>query len=289
MQPRIPGEPLGILAGGGRLPHLVAAAAASHGWTPYIIALGDGRSEDWQGFHHRDYAWGRVGNAIAEMKARGIVRMVLCGTISVRPDFRSIFPSLATLRILPDVLRIVRGGDDSVLRAVTRFLERRGFEALAVHDIAPELLMPDGLLTGRGPTAADEAALERAMDAVRFLGRQDIGQAVVASADRVIALEAIEGTRAMLQRVADLRQGGKIGRTERCVLVKSVKPQQDLRFDLPSIGASTMEEAGRAGLTGIGLSAGHAILIDADAVLAAAGKHGLFLTGLSAERLLEGA
>lgn len=279
IRPRTAGEPLGIVAGGGELPKIVARSAAASGWRPRVVMVGDGLDHDWSDFGGRGFSWGRAGDAIAYMASEGVRRLVFCGTISVRPDFRSILPSLATLAILPEVLRVVRGGDDTLLRAVAKAFERRGFEFVAVHDIVPELLMPEGPLTGRLPGPSEVAALDRGFEAAILLGRLDVGQAAVASAERIIALEAIEGTREMLQRVADLKRRGKIGKAEACVLVKSVKPRQDLRFDLPSIGAATIEEAAAAGLCGIGLSAGRALVIGFDEIVAAARRHRMFLFG----------
>jgi DUF1009 family protein len=277
--PRHPGEPLGIVAGGGDLPRLVAAQARLHGWEPRILAVGDGIGAPWLPDDAWPMAWGRLGNAFAHLKDRGVQRLVLCGTVSVRPDFRAILPSLKTLAMLPQIFRVIRGGDDNLLRAAARAFEQRGFELVAVQEILPELLMLPGAVGGALPSVADRAALRRGFEAAGVLGALDVGQAVVASKDRVIALEGIEGTREMLQRVADLRRRGRIGQSERCVLVKGVKPGQDLRFDLPSIGVATIEEAAEAGLVGIGLSAGHALVIGIDDVMAAARAKGIFLWG----------
>lgn len=272
-------EPLGIIAGGGDLPRLVAAQAVEHGWTPVILAVGDGIGASWLPGDSWAMAWGRLGDAFGHLKARGVRRLVMCGTVSVRPDFRSILPSLRTLAMLPQIFQVIRGGDDNLLRAAAKAFEGRGFELLAVQEILPELLMPEGAVTALRPSDQEQAALRRGFEAARLLGALDVGQAVVASRDRVIALEGIEGTQEMLARVADLRRRGRIGSREHAVLVKGVKPGQDLRFDLPSIGVATVEQAAEAGLAGIGLSAGHALVIGVDDVVAAAKAKGLFLYG----------
>lgn len=279
-----PPEPLGVIAGGGELPRIVADYAARHGWTPQIIAIGDGIASDWTPHASHAMPWGKVGDAVGLLEAKGVRRLVLCGTVSVRPDFRSILPSLKTLALLPQILKVVRGGDDSLLRKAAKTFERRGFELMAVQEIVPDLLMPAGNLTGSSLGADEDAALRRGFEASQALGLLDVGQAVVASKDRVIALEGIEGTREMLERVADLRRRGRLGPKERCVLVKGVKPAQDLRFDLPSIGLSTIEEAASAGLAGIALSAGRALIMRVDDVVAAARQHGLFLIGMGTSR-----
>jgi len=280
VSPDHPGEALGIVAGGGSLPRIVAEAARAAGWRPVVVRIGDGIGDDWSGYDGGAFAWGRTGDAIACMRASGVRRLVYCGTVSKRPDFRSLLPSVRTLLRLPAALRIVRGGDDRLLRTLTRYLEREGFEVLAVQEIAPRLLAPQGQLGHRAPRSDEAAALSLAAQAARQLGKLDIGQAVVASDNRVIALEGIEGTRAMLARVAELKAGGKIGKREHCALVKSVKPQQDQRFDLPSIGVATIEEAATAGISAIGVTAGRSLILGLDDVIAAADRHDIALVGL---------
>ena len=280
LAPDRPGDALGLVAGGGSLPRLVAEAARASGWRVVVVRIGDGMADDWSGHEGGAYPWGRIGDAIAYMKWCGVRRMVFCGTVSHRPDFRSLIPSFQTLIRLPAALKIVRGGDDRLLRALSRYMERQGFEMRAVQDIVPQLLTPGGTLTRRMPDAGEEQALVLAARAAGRLGELDIGQAVVASRDRVIALEGIEGTREMLQRVADLKIRGRIGRSERCVLVKSVKPTQDERFDLPSIGSATIEEAAAAGITVIGATAGRSLILGIDDVLEAAEATGIAIVGL---------
>ena len=279
--PERPGEGFGIVAGGGRLPQLLAEAAERAGWTPVFVTVADGQREDWARPVARPLSWGRTGDVFPHFRSRGVRHVAFCGTISIRPDYRSLIPSLRTLALLPEILRITRGGDDSLLRAVGGAFERRGFVLHAVHEFLPELLAPASCLTGHRPTEGDRRAIARAARAADWLGAEDIGQAAVASPERVIALEGIEGTREMLARVADLRKRGRIGKSERCVLVKRAKPQQDHRFDLPSIGIETVAQAAEAGLTGIALSAGSALLIDAQAVVERADRGGLFLYGMS--------
>ncbi len=282
MEPRFPGEPLGLIAGGGRLPRIVAEAARARGFTPIVVRIADAIDDDWEGFDGGYYPWGRTGDAIRFMKQKAVTRVVTCGTVSRRPDFRSIVPSFATLFQLPTAFRIVHGGDDRLLRNVAAFLKAQGMEPLAVQDIAPKLLAPQGPIAGRRPDAAEERALCLALKVAQTLGSLDVGQAVVASQERVIALEAAEGTRDMLHRVAELKTRGRIGRGERLVLVKAVKPQQDERFDLPSIGVSTIREAENAGIGTIGITAEKSLIIDYEALVAAAAEARIAVVGLDA-------
>lgn len=282
MEPRFSGEPLGLIAGGGRLPRIVAEAALARGFTPIVVRIADAIDDDWDGFVGGYYPWGRTGDAIRFLKRKAVARVVTCGTVSRRPDFRSILPSLATLFQLPTAFRIVRGGDDRLLRNVAAFLKAQGLEPVAVQDVAPRLLAPQGPIAGRRPDAGEELALSLALKVAQTLGSLDVGQAVVASQERVIALEAAEGTRDMLHRVAELKARGRIGRGEQLVLVKAVKPQQDERFDLPSIGVSTIREAESAGIGAIGVSAGKSLIIDYEMLVAAAVEARIAVVGLAA-------
>ncbi|MBO0662363.1 UDP-2,3-diacylglucosamine diphosphatase LpxI [Jiella sp. MQZ9-1] len=284
MEPRVPGEPLGVIAGGGQMPRIVAEAARARGFHPIVVRIADAIDDDWSAFDGAYYPWGKTGDAIRFLRRRGVARVVTCGTVSRRPDFRAILPSFATLAILPTALRVVRGGDDRLLRNVAAFLRAEGLEPLAVQDVAPQLLAPSGVISGREPGPQERAALVIAATAAAQLGSLDVGQAVVASQERVIALEAAEGTREMLQRVADLKRRGRIGRAERLVLVKAIKPQQDERFDLPSIGVSTIVEAEAAGVSAIGVSAGKSLVIDYDALVAAAREAWIAVVGLAADQ-----
>ncbi|MBP0615455.1 LpxI family protein [Jiella mangrovi] len=280
MEPRFPGEPLGLIAGGGRLPRIVAEAARAHGFEPVVVRIADGKDDDWSDFKGEYFAWGRAGDAVRFMKASGVKRVLACGTVSRRPDFRSILPSLRTLLMLPTAFRIVRGGDDRLLRNVAAFLKAQGLEPVAVQDVEPQLLAPEGPIAGRAADERERAALALGVRVAQTLGSLDVGQAVVASQERVIALEAAEGTREMLHRVADLRARGRVGRNERLALVKVVKPQQDERFDLPSIGVSTILEADGAGISAIGVSAGKSLIIDFDALVVAARDANIAVVGL---------
>lgn len=276
------GERLGILAGGGSLPSVVARGALKKGYQPLFARFGDGTgiSRDTT-FEGRDFAWGEAGNAIVWLRKMQVRRVVFCGTISRRPDFRALVPSWQTLKRLPAALSIVRGGDDRLLRNLARYLERQGFTLLPVQAVAPELLTPEGTLTRRVPDAQEWSALESARRAAFALGHLDAGQAVVASNERIVALEGIEGTREMMRRVADLQKRGRIHGSERLVLVKAVKPDQDHRFDLPSIGMRTIDEAVEAGISAVGLSAGASLILDYDDVIAAANRAMIALVGLS--------
>ena len=154
---------------------------------------------------------------------------------------------------------------------------------VGIKAVAPDLLMPEGCVTRTTPDDTAEADIGRGRDVLAALSPFDIGQAAVVIDGHVVAVEDIEGTDGLLARVARLRGEGRIrARAPRGVLVKAPKSGQDLRFDLPTIGPRTVERAVEAGLSGIAIVAGHTIVVEPQALIAAADAAGLFVTGLPA-------
>ena len=135
-----------------------------------------------------------------------------------------------------------RGGDDHLLSGIGRILEQDGFRMVGIRDVAPDMLMPEGRIARATPDPAATADIARGREVLRALGPFDIGQAVVVIDGHVVAVEDIEGTDGLLARVARLREAGRIrAKSGRGVLVKAPKSGQDLRFDLPTVGAKTIE------------------------------------------------
>src|SRR5689334_15427322 len=176
-----------------------------------------------------------------------------------------------------------RGGDDHLLSGIARILEQDGFRMVGIRDVAPDILMPEGNIARAMPDATATADIARGREVLGALGPFDIGQAVVVIDGHVVAVEDIEGTDGLLARVARLREAGRIrAKSGRGVLVKAPKSSQDLRFDLPAVGAKTIEGVAKAGLAGIAVIAGHTIAADAQAMIEAADKAGLFIQGVPA-------
>jgi UDP-2,3-diacylglucosamine hydrolase len=189
-----------------------------------------------------------------------------------------------------EIRRVVEGGDDNLLRGVVRFLEANGFPVRGVGEVAPNLMAPRGALTARSMSAATRRDMEHGFEVIRSLGPLDVGQAAVVAQGRVLAIEAAEGTDAMLRRVKALRRPGLLGRVvrhgrpaiaERCggVLVKAPKPGQDFRVDLPVVGAGTVTLAAAAGLDGIAVQAGGVLVVERALAVSHAESLGLFLEG----------
>jgi DUF1009 family protein len=192
-------------------------------------------------------------------------------------------PDAEGARILARIGRAAFGGDDGLLGAVVRVFGEEGFRVIGAQDVLREALGPAGVLTRTGPDALAMADIRRAVAVARALGAVDVGQGCVVQQGMVLALEAAEGTDAMLARCGPLARPGPGG-----VLVKLLKPGQERRADLPTIGPRTIRGAAEAGLRGVAFEAGSTILADQAATVAAADAAGLFLLGLDPETVAKG-
>lgn len=278
--PEISGR-LAIIAGKGRFPVLVAEAARNKGHEPYIFRIRGEADQDWSGFDESQISIADLSAFAATVRSEGIGSVVLAGGIARRPDLVEIRPTWRSLWSLIDSFRLVAsGGDDKLLRLVINVLENEGVKVLAAQHVAPDLLGQAGPLGRVSPGKAALKDISAASSAALALGRLDIGQGAVSVQGRVIALEGLEGTDAMLKRVAELRTGGRLSSGSGGVLVKLCKPGQDERADLPSIGPDTIINAHAAGLAGIAIEAGRALVLERDTVVAHADRLGLFVTGI---------
>ncbi|HBK07449.1 MAG TPA: DUF1009 domain-containing protein [Acetobacteraceae bacterium] len=266
---------LGIIAGGGVLPGKVAAAARAAGREVFIVGL-EGFADPvvlapWP---HEIRRLGAAARIIAALRERGCQDLVMIGPVR-RPSLLDMRPDAEGAKLLARVGRAAFAGDDGLLAAVIRVLTEEGFRVIGAHEVMREAVAPAGVLTRTGPDAQAMTDIERGVKVTRLLGSADVGQGCVVQQGLVLAVEAIEGTDAMLARAGSLRRDGVGG-----VLVKLVKPGQDKRADLPTIGPDTVRNAVAAGLRGVAFEAGATILAEREACLAAADAAGFFLLGL---------
>jgi DUF1009 family protein len=271
-------EPLAILAAGGSVPLEVATAAVAAGRKVLVIGLEGEADARLRSFAYEPMKWGQIGRIPEIATAHGARELVLIGSVSSRPDFRNIGLDLSTLKFLPRILGAMVGGDDTVLGNFVKFLEEQGFRVVGAHDVAPALVATPGQVAGpRPPKAAIEDA-KVAMEAAVAVGARDIGQAAVAVNKLVLAVEAAEGTDAMLARVASLRASGRVKWSGRAgALAKCAKPQQDLRIDMPTIGPRTVATVVEAGLAGIVIQAGRVMIAEREQTIRAAAESGTFI------------
>jgi len=271
-----------IIAGSGRLPIDVAESLKSVGHTPLLI-LAEGEvdaASPLRDYPNEALELGKFPTLPAVFARHGITHLVLAGGISKRPRLRDVTINLALIRNMPAVLSALARGDDGLLSIFIRLLERYGVKVVGAHELVPDLLAAEGPMTRARPAKGDERDLQAALQAARAIGALDVGQAAVSIGGRVVALEGIEGTDGMLERVAGLRSHGRLAGKSRGVLVKCAKPGQELRADLPAIGPQTVDGAHRAGLAGIGVEAGLSLVLDHAAMVERADALGLFVVGL---------
>jgi DUF1009 family protein len=191
---------------------------------------------------------------------------------------------LETVRVMPRIIRAYRGGDDHLLTGIGRILEDYGFRLVGAHEVAPEILAVSGCLGRRAPLPRDKADIARALALLAAIGPFDVGQAAVVANGHVLAVEAAEGTDHMLAHIAEMRRAGRIRSASGAgVLVKAPKPSQDRRFDLPTIGSSTVRHVAAAGLAGIAVAAGEVIVAQPAEVVALADKAALFIVGVTGD------
>lgn len=275
-------SPLAIICGGGSLPFAVADAVKRRGRP--IVLFGLRGAADPQRVAQYPHHWGVIGQLGRFMRfaaEHGCKDVVFIGAL-VRPALWQVRFDFKTLMVLPQIIAAFRGGDDHLLTSVGKIFEQNGFRLVGAHEVAPEILVPEGTLGALAPSAADRADIAKGLAFLRATGPFDIGQAVVVADNQVLAVEAAEGTDQMLTRVAELRANGRIRLpVGRGVLVKAPKPGQDHRFDLPSIGPQTIEGVHRAGLAGVAVAAASTVIAEAAAVVATADQAKLFVVGVS--------
>jgi DUF1009 family protein len=270
-----------MICGGGTIPPVVAAAVAAGGRRLVIFALRGWADPAFVAtYPHHWIALGQIGRFVRLVQSEGCRDVVLIGTL-LRPALRDIRLDWMTVRMLPRVMRMFRGGDDHLLSGVGRLLEAHGLRLLGAHEVAPSILVPPGAMTRRIPTADDRADIARALAVLEALGPLDVGQAVVVVDGYVAAVEAAEGTDAVLARIAELRRTGRLrNKPGRGVLVKAPKRGQDMRFDLPSIGPKTVSGVAEAGLAGLAIVAGRAVIADPGETVRLADHLGVFAFGI---------
>ena len=271
---------LGLIAGGGSLPAEVADHCRTAGRDYFVIRL-KGFAEPGMGLHPgADVGVAQLGKCFKLLRQEGCRAVCFAGSIT-RPDFSKLTPDLRGMAALPGIIAAASRGDDALLRRILEEFEKEGFLVEGAHEVEGGLTLPRGPLGRLSPGAEHERDIERALMVAREIGRLDVGQGAVVCDGLVLAVEAQEGTDAMLRRVAELPLAVR-GSLERRkgVLAKAPKPIQETRIDLPTIGLGTVQRAARAGLAGIVGEAGRLLVVDREAVVAMADDLGLFIYGV---------
>lgn len=277
---------LAIICGYGALPVEIAHGAIEAGRHPYMIGIEGEADEAIRAFPGEILSWGQLGRLFRLLEDHGIGEVVLAGGIHKRPDVMKLKLDWGAIKALPQALVFMLGGDNTVLSGTIKLFEKHGITVVGAHQIAPQLLATSGAIAGKKPGARDFHNIRRAFSACKALGDLDIGQAAIAEGGRVVAVEAAEGTDEMLARIVRMRESGRMPKEgKNGVLVKTMKPGQDARADLPAIGPHTVEGAAKAGLCGIAVEADHSIILERSQTIAAARAAGLYIYGVQAREI----
>jgi DUF1009 family protein len=278
-RPRL-AEPIGLLAGSGRFPILFAEAAQRQGLPVACVGIKYEAAEELRGLCESFQLIGiaKLGGMIRAFRSRGVRRIVMAGKVT-----KSVmYTPWRVLQLCPDLRMLAwwyrrdraDNRDDSLLLSIIAEFERDGMTFASALDFCPELLVKDGILTRRAPTSAEQKDIDFGWHLAKEMGRLDVGQSVAVKEKAALAVEAIEGTDRCIERAGQLCKAG--GWT----LVKVAKPQQDMRFDVPTVGVTTIENLHRARARVLAIEGGKTILLDEPAVIALADRYGLSVVAL---------
>jgi DUF1009 family protein len=276
-----PQSALAIICGAGTLPFALADAARKRGRRVVLFALRGWADPQRVAAYPHHWTWmGQLDRFMQIAAEEGCRDVAFIGSVA-RPSLWRIRPDLRVLRLMPQIVKLFRGGDDHLQSGIGRLFEQHGFRLVGPKEIAPELIMPVGPLGSRLPNERDLADIALGLGLLNATSPYDIGQAVVVADNHVLAVEGPEGTDRTLARVAELRRSGRIRSPSGTgVLIKAAKLGQDQRIDLPTIGPQTIEGAAAAGLAGVAVVAGSTIVAEPALIAAAADRAGLFVTGV---------
>lgn len=276
---------LGLIAGGGSLPVEIAEHCEQAGRPFFIARLKGFADPELDQFPGADIGLAEVGKCIKTLKRAGCQAVCLVGNVA-RPDFKTLKPDLRGIAILPAVVMAARKGDDALLRVILDEFAKEGFTIEGAHEAKSDLSLAAGPLGRVAPGPEHQADIQHALHVAREIGALEIGQGAVVCEGLVLAVEAQEGTDAMLRRVANEIPTAIRGQpgAYRGVLAKAPKPIQETRVDLPTIGVATVQRAAAAGLAGIVGEAGRLLVLDREQVIELADDLGLFIYGVEPSR-----
>jgi len=267
---------LGLIAGNGRFPFLVLDAARGLGHDVTVIAIKE------EAFPHLADAaarppaaalhWislGQLGKCISTLTAAGVTQAVMAGQVKHTKLFADILPDLTLLGVL---MRLKAKNTDALISGVADVLRDHGIELVNSTAFLTPLLARAGVLTRRAPSAEEESDFVFGYAIVDAMAGLDIGQAIAVKSAAVVAVEAMEGTDAVIARAGQLAGAG-------VRIVKVAKPNQDMRFDVPVVGVSTIAAMASAGASALSVDAGKTLMIDGDAIIKAADEAGIAIVG----------
>ena len=267
---------LGLIAGNGRFPFLILEAARAAGHQVTIIALKEEAFPELEGEASRPPAvtlhrvsLGQLGTWVNLLKKAGVSHAVMAGQVKHTKLFSDIIPDMMAIGLL---MRIKAKNTDAIIAAVADVLRDHGVELIDSTAFLAPLLAREGILTSRGPDEDERADLEFGYRMADAIAGMDIGQAIAVKSSAVVAVEAMEGTDQIIARAGQLAGPG-------VRIVKVAKPNQDMRFDVPVVGVATIRAMQAAGATLLSVDAGRTLMIDGEAIVAAADAAGIAIVG----------
>lgn len=260
-------ETIGLIAGGGQFPIIVAEAMRKQGFR-VVATAHSGETDPSISDKVDEIVWiklGQLGRLIKSLKSAGAVKALMAGSIAKKRVFEDIRPDLRGLAVMS---RLAVFHDDDILRALAKELAKEGIEVVSSTAYLPELLAPPGCLTQKKPSRSEQRDIQFGWQVAKALGRSDIGQCVVVRRKTVLAVEAIEGTDETILR------GGRLAK-ENAVVVKVSKPKQDLRFDVPSVGLNTVKIMSQAKASALAIEADKTLMFDRNDMIKYANDAGI--------------
>lgn len=272
---------LGLIAGGGALPVALARRCQAAGRPLFVVRLRGFAGADLMDFDGGEAGVVELGRVFDLLKSAACEAVCLAGRVD-RPDFSALKPDLRGLKAMPGLIAAARHGDDALLRYLVGEFEKEGFWVEGAHEVDAGLTLGEGVLGAIVPQAEHGDDIRVALETARAIGRLDVGQGAVVADGLVLAVEAQEGTEAMLRRCAELPAALRgTPEARKGVIAKAPKPIQERRVDMPVIGPHTVEMAAAAGLAGVVGEAGAVLVIDRAATIAVADRLGLFVVGVA--------
>lgn len=273
-------DKLGLIAGSGRFPILLAQEALRMGVE--VVALGikgvtDKSLETLVG-HVQYFALGQIDKPIQALRTAGVSRVVMAGKVQHASLFGGMLPDMRAVKLLA---RLADKRTDTILRAVAEEFSKDGIDFLSSATYLSHLVVAEGKLTSRAPSSAEAADIRLGWKAAKALAGFDIGQTVIVNDGAVIAVEAMEGTDAAVLRARDIARS--LGQRPALTVVKVAKPKQDLRFDIPVIGLDSLKVFADAGVSALALEAGTTLIFDKEQFLKNAAAQKLAIVGYPAQ------
>ena len=278
------GEKLGLIAGNGKFPFLVLEAAQAQGFDVVVAGIKEETFPEIESKGAASVHWlslGELSKLIDTFKAEGVTRAVMAGQVKHKQIFSAIKPDWRLAKLL---LSLGTRNTDSLLGAIAKVLADEGITLESSTALLEPLLAKTGVLTKRAPSELERKNIEYGRTVARRLAEHDIGQTVVIAEAACVAVEAMEGTDATIERAGVLMQSleresgskGEVSTLSRALtIVKVAKPEQDMRFDVPVIGVKTIDTMARAGACCLAVDAGRCLLLDGEAIIRAADDAGI--------------